>query len=48
VSHPPDVPEDTLTTEARLRAVTIGQVQRLNSTITLLPYDPEWPVLFRH
>jgi GrpB-like predicted nucleotidyltransferase (UPF0157 family) len=47
VSDPPDVPEEALATEERLRAVTIGQVQRLDSTITLSPYDPEWPVLFQ-
>ena len=32
--------------EERLRAVTVGAVQPLNSTITLEPYDPAWPSLY--
>jgi GrpB-like predicted nucleotidyltransferase (UPF0157 family) len=33
-------------TEEQLIAVTIGELQPLNSTIYLAPYDPAWPSLF--
>jgi len=29
-----------------IRAVTVGELQPLNSTIDLSDYDPEWPMLF--
>lgn len=29
--------------EARLLAVTVGEPARLDGTINLVPYDPEWP-----
>jgi GrpB-like predicted nucleotidyltransferase (UPF0157 family) len=33
-------------TEEELRAVTIGELDRLNGPVTLVPYDPAWPELF--
>ena len=38
----PDIPM----TEDQILAVTIGELQPLNSTIYLAPYDPAWPSLF--
>jgi GrpB-like predicted nucleotidyltransferase (UPF0157 family) len=35
-----------VTTEDELRAVTIGEPQRLDGTIYLAEYDPAWPVQF--
>ena len=40
-----DRPEPA-TTEERLGQVTIGEVQALNSQITLADYDPAWPEQF--
>lgn len=34
------------TTEAQLRAVTIGEVKRLSGPVALVDYDPAWPNLF--
>ena len=34
-------------TEDELRRITVGQPTVVNSTITLVDYDPEWPVLFQ-
>lgn len=34
------------TTEDELRAVTVGEPQRLDGTITLAEYDPAWPAQF--
>jgi GrpB-like predicted nucleotidyltransferase (UPF0157 family) len=34
-------------TEDELRKITVGQPTAVNSTITLVDYDPEWPVLFQ-
>lgn len=34
------------TTEDELRAVTVGEPQRLDGTITLAEYDPAWPGQF--
>lgn len=34
------------TTEEELQQITIGGPQALNSQITLVEYDPEWPKLF--
>ena len=39
----PDIPM----TEDQILAVTIGELQPLNSTIYLAPYDPAWPSLFK-
>ena len=36
----------TGTTDERLLAVTIGELEPLNSTINLAPYDPDWPSMF--
>jgi hypothetical protein len=32
--------------EERLRAVTIGKMVPLNTTIDLAPYNPQWPSLY--
>jgi GrpB-like predicted nucleotidyltransferase (UPF0157 family) len=32
--------------EVRIRAATIGEAQRLDGPIELLPYDPAWPRVF--
>jgi GrpB-like predicted nucleotidyltransferase (UPF0157 family) len=34
-------------TEDELRKITVGEPAVANSTITLVDYDPEWPVLFQ-
>jgi GrpB-like predicted nucleotidyltransferase (UPF0157 family) len=34
-------------TEDELRKITVGQPTVVNSTITLVDYDPEWPTLFQ-
>jgi GrpB-like predicted nucleotidyltransferase (UPF0157 family) len=34
-------------TEDELRKITVGQPNVVNSTITLVDYAPEWPVLFQ-
>lgn len=34
------------TGEEYLKAVTVGAPERLESTIHLVPYDPEWPAQF--
>jgi GrpB-like predicted nucleotidyltransferase (UPF0157 family) len=34
-------------TEDELRKITVGEPAVVNSTITLVDYDPEWPVLFQ-
>ena len=38
--------ESVPTAEEQLRKVTIGEPNVLNSTITIVDYDPVWPVLF--
>ena len=35
-----------MTTEADLRAVTIGEPDRLDGQVTIVEYDPAWPGLF--
>lgn len=35
------------TTEADLRAITIGEPKRLTDKIKLVDYDPNWPALFQ-
>jgi GrpB-like predicted nucleotidyltransferase (UPF0157 family) len=37
----------TAVTEDELRKITVGQPTVVNSTITLVDYDPGWPVLFQ-
>jgi GrpB-like predicted nucleotidyltransferase (UPF0157 family) len=34
-------------TEDELRKITVGEPAVVNSTITLVDYDPEWPALFQ-
>jgi GrpB-like predicted nucleotidyltransferase (UPF0157 family) len=34
-------------TEDELRKITVGEPTVVNSAITLIDYDPEWPVLFQ-
>jgi GrpB-like predicted nucleotidyltransferase (UPF0157 family) len=35
-----------VTTEAELRAITIGELKPLDAPIVLVEYDPAWPALF--
>ena len=35
------------TTEADLKAITIGEVNKLTGKIQLVDYDPNWPALYR-
>lgn len=40
-------PKSTSPTEVRLQAVTVGQVISLNGNILIVPYDPEWPIMYQ-
>jgi GrpB-like predicted nucleotidyltransferase (UPF0157 family) len=40
------VPLDPREKVEKLRAVTIGEPQRLSGSVTLVDYDPEWPRAF--
>lgn len=40
------VAPERVTTEDELRAVTVGALQPLNSTVLIVDYDPEWPRQF--
>lgn len=42
----PRPPMSQATSEAALRAVTIGELAVLGGPVTLAEYDPAWPVLF--
>jgi GrpB-like predicted nucleotidyltransferase (UPF0157 family) len=42
-----DPSESAADREAEIRAVTIGQPQRISGPIQLVEYDPAWPELFR-
>jgi GrpB-like predicted nucleotidyltransferase (UPF0157 family) len=35
-----------VTSEEYLRATTVGELKPMNSPVTLVDYDPEWPRLF--
>jgi GrpB-like predicted nucleotidyltransferase (UPF0157 family) len=39
-------PKTAPLTEERLRAVTVGNIVPLNTTINLEPYNPQWPSLY--
>jgi GrpB-like predicted nucleotidyltransferase (UPF0157 family) len=39
-------PENAPLAEERLRAVTVGKIATLNTTIDLAPYNPQWPPLY--
>jgi GrpB-like predicted nucleotidyltransferase (UPF0157 family) len=38
--------EHAQTSEERLRAVTVGEPQRLTGKVQIVDYDPEWPALY--
>lgn len=37
-----------MSTEQRLREITIGEPAAHNDRITLVEYNPQWPVIFQH
>jgi GrpB-like predicted nucleotidyltransferase (UPF0157 family) len=39
-------PREPVTTEAELRAITVGELKPLDAPVVLVEYDPAWPALF--
>src|SRR6266536_1951144 len=43
----PQPPDHVPMTEAQIRAATVGELRVHGAPVTLVEYDPEWPVLFQ-